>query len=103
MIKGSVLNEYEKPRSFIRITAKLYQKGNRLAKTAEVYCGNVIEEQELTGMEISAIGKRLRNHFGDSRSNLQLKKGGVVPFMIVFDQLPDNLDEYSVEVAGSVG
>jgi hypothetical protein len=30
-----------------------------------------------------------------------VKPGAAIPFMAVFDSLPGNLDEYSVEVAGS--
>jgi hypothetical protein len=103
VIRGKVLNEYSQPRSFIKITAKLYQKGNKPIKTLEVYCGNVIADQDLAAMEFSAISRRLRNKFGDRRSNIMVKSGKAVPFMIVFNQLPDNLDEYSVEVAESAG
>ncbi len=103
VVRGQVLNEYDHPRSFIKITAKLYQKGNKLIKTAEVYCGNVIAEQDLAGMEFSAISRRLQNRFGDRRTNLKVRSGKALPFMIVFNQLPENLDEYTVEVAESAG
>ena len=52
-------------------------------------------------MGIADINKRMRNKFGDKRSNLKIKTGKMVPFMIVFDKLPNNLDEYTVEVASS--
>jgi pilus assembly protein FimV len=101
VILGRVKNDYDHPRSFIKVTGKLYQKDNVLAKTATVYGGNLIAEQELAAMDISVINKRLQNRFGENKSNLKVKSGGVVPFMIVFDKLPKNLDEYTVEVAGS--
>lgn len=101
VINGTIKNEYDHPRSFIKITGKLYLKGKKLAKEATVYCGNVLSESDLTQMNIAAINKRLQNRFGDNRSNLKLKTGNVLPFMIVFDKLPGNLDEYTVEVAGS--
>ncbi|MGD8284999.1 MAG: DUF3426 domain-containing protein [Desulfobacterales bacterium] len=101
VINGTIKNEYDHPRSFIKITGKLYSKGKKLAKEATVYCGNVLSETDLAKMNIAAINKRLQNRFGDNRSNLKLKTGKVLPFMIVFDKLPGNLDEYTVEVAGS--
>jgi len=101
VINGTIKNEYDHPRSFIKITGKLYSKGKKLAKEATVYCGNVLSESDLAKMNIAAINKRLQNRFGDNRSNLKLKTGKVLPFMIVFDKLPGNLDEYTVEVAGS--
>ena len=52
-------------------------------------------------MGIADIKKRMKNKFGAKRSNIKIKAGKVVPFMIVFDKLPKNLDEYTVEVASS--
>ena len=53
------------------------------------------------GMDIAAIKNRMKNKFGDKRSNLKIKTGNEIPFMIVFDKLPNNLDEYTVEVTSS--
>jgi len=101
VIHGKIKNDYDHPRSFIKITGKIYQKGGKLVKTETVYCGNVLSDSELAGMNITAINKRLHNRFGDERSNLKVKTGKTIPFMIVFDKLPENLDEYTVEVDGS--
>ena len=101
VIHGKIKNDYDHPRSFIKITGKIYQKGGKLAKTETVYCGNVLSDSELAGMNIAAINKRLHNRFGDERSNLKVNTGKTIPFMIVFDKLPENLDEYTVEVDGS--
>ena len=101
VIHGKIKNDYDHPRSFIKVTGKIYQKGGKLVKTESVYCGNVLSESELTGMKIAAITKRLSNRFGDKKSNLKVKTGQTLPFMIVFDKLPQNLDEYTVEVDGS--
>jgi hypothetical protein len=101
VIHGKIKNDYDHPRSFIKITGKIYQKGGKLAKTETVFCGNVLSDSELTGMKIAAINKRLHNRFGDKKSNLKVKTGKAIPFMIVFDELPQNLDEYTIEVDGS--
>jgi hypothetical protein len=101
IIRGKIKNEYDHPRSFVKVTGKLYQRGKKLARKSTVYIGNVISDRELTGMKITDINKRMKNKFGGKRSNLKIKAGKVVPFMIVFDKLPKNLDEYTVEVASS--
>ncbi len=101
VIHGKIKNDYDHPRSFIKVTGKIYQKGGKLAKTETVYCGNVLSDSDLTGMTIAVINKRLHNKFGDKKSNLKVKTGETIPFMIVFDKLPQNLDEYTVEVDGS--
>ena len=101
VIKGGIKNEYDHPRSFIKVTAKLFQKGNVLAKSNTVYGGNILSQNELANLNLAVINKRLQNRFGNKKANIKVASGNVVPFMIVFDKLPDNLDEYTVEVAGS--
>jgi hypothetical protein len=101
VIKGQVRNEYDHPRSYIKITGKLYRPGKALVKTATVYGGNILSDSDLARMNITAINKRLQNRFGDNRSNIKVKAGKTIPFLIVFHKLPANLDEYTVEVAGS--
>ncbi len=98
VIYGKIKNDYDHPRSFIKVTGKIYQKGGKLVKTETVYCGNVLSDSEISGMKIAAVNKRLLNRFGDKKSNLKVKTGNTIPFMIVFDKLPQNLDEYTVEV-----
>jgi predicted Zn finger-like uncharacterized protein len=101
VIKGQVRNEYDHPRSYIKITGKLYRKGKALVKTATVYCGNVLTDSDLAQMDLTAINKRLQNRFGNNRSNIKVKAGKTLPFLIVFSKLPANLDEYTVEVSES--
>jgi hypothetical protein len=101
VISGQVRNEYDHPRSNIKVTGKIYQKGKNLANTATVYAGNMLSDADLQRMNMSAINKRLQNRFGDNRSNIKVKTGKTIPFFIIFNKLPANLDEYTVEVAGS--
>ena len=101
VIQGQIKNDYDHPRSYIKVTGKLLLKGKKIAKTETVYCGNILTSSDLALMDITAINKKLSNRSGDKRSNLKVKTGKRVPFMIVFDKLPSNLDEYTVEVEGS--
>lgn len=101
VIKGQVRNNYDHPRSFISVTAKLYAKNKTVAKTATVFAGNVLSNQELTAQDLAAITARLKNKTGVNNLNVGVKPGRSIPFIAVFDNLPGNLDEYSVEVAGS--
>jgi hypothetical protein len=101
VVRGQVRNNYDHPRSAIRVTAKLYTKDKTLAKTATVYAGNVLSNSELAAQDMAAIGARLKTKAGANNANVEVKPGQSIPFMAVFDHLPGNLDEYSVEVAGS--
>ena len=101
VITGQIKNGYSDVRSYIRVIGKLYTKGKILAQTGTVFCGNVLSDIELSNMEVAAIKKRLSNRLGDNKSNMQVKPGQELPFMIVFANLPDNLEEFAIEVAGS--
>jgi predicted secreted protein len=101
VIAGQVRNQYDHPRSHIKITGKLYRKGKALAKTATVYGGNMLSDADLKRLDLAAINKRLQNRFGDNRSNIKVKTGKTLPFLLVFSKLPANLDESTVEVSGS--
>jgi predicted Zn finger-like uncharacterized protein len=101
VVKGEVRNNYDHPRSAIRVTAKLFKNDKTLAKSATVFAGNVIPNQDLLAKDLTAITAQLKTKEGASNQNMGVKPGRTVPFMVVFDSIPDNLDEYSVEVAGS--
>ena len=101
IISGKVKNEYSEARSFIRVTGKLYAKGKILSKSATIYCGNVLSDQDLSNMDMNSINKKLANRLGDNKSNVNAKPGKLLPFMIVFPNIPDTIEEYTVEVAGS--
>jgi predicted Zn finger-like uncharacterized protein len=102
VITGKTKNGYSDARSYISITGKLYTKGKILLKTKTVYCGTILSELELLNMDLDAINNRLSNRFGDNKSNIEVKEGSIIPFMIVFADLPENLDEFTIEVAGSL-
>jgi hypothetical protein len=101
VVSGQVKNDYDDPRSSIRVTGKIYSKGRKLELEKTVYAGNVLSDSDLGVIDQAGIDQKLQNRFGQERKNLDVKKGATVPFMIVFSNLPKNPDEYTVEVAGS--
>ncbi len=101
VITGKAKNGYSDARSYISITGKLYTKGKILSKTKTVYCGTILSELELQNMDLDAINNRLSNRFGDNKSNIKVKADAIIPFMVVFADLPENPDEFTIEVAGS--
>ncbi len=101
VITGRVKNGYSDVRRFISINGRLYKKGKILAQTETVFCGNILSDIELSNIELEAIKKRLSNRFGDNKSNVEIKPGGELSFMLIFSNLPEDLEEFSIEVAGS--
>jgi len=101
VVTGKVKNDYSKSRSFIRVTGKLFAKAKTPVKIETISCGNVLSELELASLDITEIKNRLANRFGDKRSNLKVKPGQTLAFMIVFSDFPDNIEEFTIEIAGS--
>jgi len=101
VISGNAKNGYSEPRGLIKITGKLYSQGKQLARTETVFCGNMLSDSELTSLDVASISKRLANRTGDKKENLDIPPGRLVPFMVVFSDLPKNLEEYTIEVVES--
>ncbi len=102
VVTGIVENKFNHARSHIQITGELLAKGATVVQQQRVYCGNVIREMELSTIDMNGINNRLSNMSGDNQSNVNVKPGAKVPFMVVFANLPDNIEEYRIQVEGSV-
>jgi predicted Zn finger-like uncharacterized protein len=102
VVQGSVKNDYNHSRGAISIKGKLYSKGGKLRQTKTVFAGNMLSQKQLKSFGQKSIDKWLKTRAGQKRSNVNVQKGKQIPFMIVFTKVPDNLEEYSIEVAGSM-
>jgi len=102
IITGKVKNEYPATRGSIQVIGKLYTKDKAMAKAETVFCGNIISDIDLANAEPAIIQERLQNRSGDNGTNEKVAPGDAIPFMIVFSNLPDNLEEFTLEVKASV-
>jgi hypothetical protein len=101
VITGKVKNEFPESRRFIKLTGRLFAGGKLLVKEETVYCGNILSDAQLVQMDLTAISKKLSNRFGDNRSNVKVTSGQQLPFMVVFSDFPQDLEEFTIEVVGS--
>ncbi len=101
VIKGKVRNDYPEARNFIMVKGVIYTKDGKPVQKKKIYCGNLLSDSDLQALDKATIDKKLRNKFGDERSNFKIPSGKVVPFVVVFSGLPQELGEFSVEVVSS--
>ena len=101
VIEGKVKNEFKGTRSAIAVRGVLFDQNGKPTMRKKIYCGNKLSENELQELSLEKIQERLDNQFGDSLSNLDVSADVVLPYTIVFGNLPDNLAEFNVEVAES--
>ncbi|MBW1721568.1 MAG: zinc-ribbon domain-containing protein [Deltaproteobacteria bacterium] len=101
VIRGMVTNNYPKPRSFIYVKGSLLDDRGKVVKIKKVYAGNSVPDEELKSMSMADIDQILNNKNGKGNMNIGILPGNSIPIMIVFDQLPENLSEFTVEAVSS--
>jgi hypothetical protein len=101
IITGRVENKFNKARSHIQVSVDVLGIDKNVIKSDSVYCGNIIKMENLLNDEIGSIKKTLMKADGQLRTNVNIKPGGVVPFMVVFADLPGSVKEFRVKVMGS--
>ena len=72
-----------------------------MIKEKLVYAGNTFTEENIAGMSLEEIDKELKNRFGKRRMNFNIKPGDSIPFMVILENLPENLNEFTVEAVSS--
>lgn len=103
-IQGRVQNDYESPRSYIRVTGRVYANGRQFERAATAYCGNILTPDELATLPLGDIQKALSNRSGVDNRNVNVAPGQEVPFLVVFGDLPPDIElqEFAVEISGSL-
>jgi predicted Zn finger-like uncharacterized protein len=101
VIKGDVINNYPKSRSYILLKANILDVKGKSVRQKLSYAGNTFTEDQLMKFSMQEIDKGLKNQAGKGDINVNIGPGSSVPFMIVFEGLPDNLGEFEVEAVSS--
>jgi predicted Zn finger-like uncharacterized protein len=100
-IQGMVFNNYPGSRSFIRVKGSLLDEKGAAVKQKLAFAGNTFSENELKDLSLEQINQSLSNRTGKGNINVNVKPQASVPFMIVFEELPENLSEFTVEAVSS--
>jgi pilus assembly protein FimV len=101
VVSGKVKNGYTDNRGMITLEGNIFSTGKVPVNSEKVYCGNILSDLELANLEWDKIKERLVNRLGDNRSNVKIEPGKSIPFMVVFSGLPEDLEEFTIEVTGS--
>jgi predicted Zn finger-like uncharacterized protein len=101
IIKGEAVNLFKKPRASIQLKATIYDSKGGVLVSRNVYCGNVLQKDQLTILPMSKIDAAMGNQFGDSLSNLGVSPEKAIPFVVVFPKVPKAASEFGLEIVGS--
>ena len=100
-ITGRVRSNYEEPRSFIKLKGQLLSASGEALADWVIYAGNMLSEEELIDLPLAEITARLLTEGGHDGANVDIKPETEIPFMVVFDKLPDGLAEYRIDAVSS--
>jgi predicted Zn finger-like uncharacterized protein len=100
IITGNIENPAQIPYRHIQVTGTLFQKEKTAVMSRSAYCGNIVPEDVLKTGNIDDITAQLKIPGGAADINTRVMPGQTVPFMLVFSDLPQNLENFTIEVAG---
>jgi predicted Zn finger-like uncharacterized protein len=101
VIRGTVTNNYPGSRSFIQVKGSILDDKGEVVRAKVAYAGNVFTDDEIKQRALDEIDKAMKNRFGSARQNFNVATEASIPFMIVFENLPENLSEFTVEAVSS--
>ncbi|HKK98689.1 MAG TPA: DUF3426 domain-containing protein [Desulfotignum sp.] len=100
IISGKIENPAQIPYTNIQVKGTLFQKDKIPAMTQTAFCGNIVSEEVLKSGNVADITARLKAPKGNEDTPEKLHPGDTMPFMLVFSDLPKNLQNFTVEVLG---
>lgn len=98
VITGKVTNTSNVTLNKIKVKGTLITRDKVKAKTKIIPCGNLISEEQLKNAEMSQINLLLAGETGNNSSNTNIEPGRSIPFMIVFSDLPENLENFTINM-----
>ena len=102
VVKGWVTNKYPDRRSYIRIKSKILDSKRAEILSKVVFAGHPFTDEELQTLPLEEINNRLRDKFGKNKMNTNVLPNASIPFVIVFDSLPEDMSEFTVEAVSSL-
>ncbi len=101
VIQGLVVNRYPISRKYILLKGSLLDAKGKVIRVKQGYAGNTFKSDTIRSMSIDEINNVMNNRSGTDSKNINVATNEIIPFMIVFDDLPEDFAEYSVEAVSS--
>lgn len=101
ILAGRVRNNYLEPRSFIKLRGFLLGRNDKVLAERSAYAGNFLHEDDLFNLPMAEINNLLLVKGGQDNANVNVQPGTELKFMLVFDNLPDGMEEYRIDAVSS--
>lgn len=101
VIRGEAVNEFIGLRSSVLIRGTIYDDNGAVLQSQSAYAGNPLPDSSLKKLGFQEIRNLMNKELGENLANLNIAPGKGIPFAIVFNKVPKNIKEFSVEVLES--
>ncbi|MBF0411494.1 MAG: zinc-ribbon domain-containing protein [Desulfamplus sp.] len=96
VINGEIVNHSKISCKDVRVEGTLIAANKVKVKNKTVFCGNIISEEQLKTLDTNSINLILSS--SDAKKKFTVEPGKSIPFMVVFSDFPDNLENFTVAV-----
>lgn len=101
VISGEVVNNYPDPRRFILVQAAILDSMEKVVASKKAYAGNPLSEELLRNGSMNELEEMMNTKKGQAGTNEEVPPGGSIPFAVVFEDLPKDVSEFTVEAVSS--
>ena len=98
VVEGKALNRFETPKARIQVMVSLYDAAGKVLAQKEQLCGNTLSLFQLQVQSEQEINDALNSKAGIYANNAFIKPGDTAPFMVVFFNPPDKVEEYQIKI-----
>ncbi len=98
VVEGQAVNNFSEPKSMIKLRASLYDIGGTVLVEKDFLCGNVASLFQLQVSSEEELESTLQSRLGILTTNRLVEPGGYTPFMVVFYNPPEEMQEFGLEV-----
>ncbi len=101
-ISGMVANDSTKPRKFLILRAKLFDKEGVVLSEKDVVAGLSFTKESIAGMQKLAVEKKINDFKLSGEENFQVGSKKQIPFSVVFfDEGFERAKEFTIEIIES--
>ena len=101
VIRGEAVNEFKGLRSSVLVKGTIFGDNGEALQSQSAYCGNPLKDSSLKNSGFKEIREVMSNELGENLVNLNIATGKGIPCTIVFNKVPKNIKEFTVEVLES--
>ncbi len=101
VVQGKVVNNFSTPKELIKIEANLFDVNGASVVKKTMLIGNTVSLFQLQMLSKDELESAINNKVGILTANTNVPSGGEVPFVVVFYDPPDTVQEFGIKVVSA--